>query len=212
MKHYSPGVIMTGHNLHGKDIVLGFGVYCQIAKNVEPQNNLAPRTRAAISLDTLGNLTGGQLFLALDTGAIVTRHQWMVLPMPLLVIDWVNFLGWREPSILTFTNRHGLNIGDNLQDADSAGNEDEESIVEYPTNTPGVADVENAELTRVDPDFAGKHTGVEMDSKAQGCVPEACNEIDGLRQQDSRERFDVPTAEPTTLPAVPEVAQAVYPK
>jgi hypothetical protein len=60
--------------------------------------NQAPRTRAAISLGTSGNLMGSQLFLALDTGAIVTRHQWMVLPMPLLVIDWVNFLGWGEPS------------------------------------------------------------------------------------------------------------------
>jgi hypothetical protein len=87
--------------------------------------------------------------------------------MPLLVIDQVNVLGWREPSILTFTNRHGQNIGDNPQDADSAGNEDEESIVEYSTNTPGVADVENAELTGVDLDFAVKPTGGEIDSEAQ---------------------------------------------
>jgi hypothetical protein len=88
--------------------------------------------------------------------------------MPLLVIDWVNFIGRHEPSILTFTNRHGQNIGDDPQ-ADSAGNEDEESIVEYPTNTPGVADVENAELTGADPDFAVEPTGVKMDSEAQGC-------------------------------------------
>jgi hypothetical protein len=32
VKHYSPSSIMTGHNLHGKNNVLGFGVYCQIAK------------------------------------------------------------------------------------------------------------------------------------------------------------------------------------
>ncbi len=36
VKHYSPGAIMTGRNLHGNNLVLGFGVYCQIAKNVEP--------------------------------------------------------------------------------------------------------------------------------------------------------------------------------
>ncbi len=92
MKHYSPSTIMTGCNLHGNNIVLGFGVYCQIAKNVEPQNSLAPRTRAEILLGNSGNLTGGQLFLALDTGAIVTRHQWVVLPLPLLVIECVIFL------------------------------------------------------------------------------------------------------------------------
>jgi hypothetical protein len=181
VKHYSPGANMAGCNLHGNDIVLGFGVYCQIAKNVEPPNSLAQRTRAA-SLGTSGNLTGSQLFLALDTGAIVTRHQWVVLPMPPLVIDQVNFLGWCEPSNLTFTNSHGQNIGDNLQDADSAVNKDEESIVKYPTDTPGVGDEENAELTGVDLDFAVKPTGVEMDSEAQGYVPEAHNEIDGLRQ------------------------------
>jgi hypothetical protein len=68
---------------------------------------------------------------------------------------------------LIFTNRRCQNIGDNPQDADSAENEDKESFVEYPTYTPGVAlDTEIAELTGVDPDFAVKPTGVEMDSKA----------------------------------------------
>ncbi len=28
VKHYSPSAIMTGHNLHRNNIVLGFGVYC----------------------------------------------------------------------------------------------------------------------------------------------------------------------------------------
>ncbi len=165
-------------------------------------------------MDNSGNLTGGQLFLALDTGVIVTKHQWVVLPMPLLVIDHVNILGWHEPSILTFTNRHGQNIGDNSQDADSSWNEDEESIVEYPTNTPGVAlDTENAELTGVDPDFAVKPSGVEMDSEAQGYVPEEHNRVDGLGQQDPSKRFDVPTAEPTTVSKVSSSpAQAVSPK
>ncbi len=114
---------------------------------------------------------------------------------------------------MTFTNRHGQIVGDNPQNADSSGNEDEKSIVEYLTDTPGVADVEKAELTGVDLDFAVKSTGVEMDSEAQqDYFPEACNEIDGLGQQDSSERFDVPTAGPATVPAVPEVAQAVLPK
>ncbi len=76
VKHFSPSAIMTGRNLHVNNIVIGFGVFSQIAKNVESQNSLALRASAAIWLGNLGNLTGGQLFLALDTGAIVTRHQW----------------------------------------------------------------------------------------------------------------------------------------
>jgi hypothetical protein len=58
-----------------------------------------PRMRAAILLGNSGNLTGGQLLLALDTGVIVTRHQGVVLLMPLLVIECVNFLA--EPEYWT---------------------------------------------------------------------------------------------------------------
>jgi hypothetical protein len=64
VKHYSPNSIMTDHNLHGNNIVVDFGVYCQIAKNVEPHNSLAPRTWAAILLGNSDNLSGSHLFLA----------------------------------------------------------------------------------------------------------------------------------------------------
>ncbi len=92
VKHYSPGKIMTNCFIHANDVVVNFGVYCQIAENVEPQNSLAPRTRGAILLGNSGNLSGGQMFLALDTGATVIRHQWVVLPMPSSVIDCVNLM------------------------------------------------------------------------------------------------------------------------
>ena len=94
----------------------------------------------------------------------------MVLPLPLLVIERVNFLGQHGPSIWTFANRHGQNIGDTPQEAVLLGNEDVESVVEYPTKTPGVPGV--------DPDFDVEPTGVEMDSKAQGYVPEEHNEVE----------------------------------
>jgi hypothetical protein len=93
VKHYSPGKIMTNRCIHANNIVVSFGVYCQIAKNVESRNSLAPRTRGAILLGNSGNLSGGQMFLALDTGATVIRHQWVVIPMPSSVIDRVNFIG-----------------------------------------------------------------------------------------------------------------------
>jgi hypothetical protein len=85
-----------------------------------------------------------------------------------------------------FHQWHGQNIGDNQQDADSAGNEDMDSVVEYPTDTPGVAsDREVTELTGVDLDFAVKLKGVDMDSEAQGYdVQEVQNKFDGLGQQD----------------------------
>ncbi len=86
MKHYSPGEIMTDCRLNANDLKLSFVVYCQVAENTEPRNSLAPRTRAAISLGNSGNLSGGQMFLALDTGHTITQLQWVVLPMPSAVI------------------------------------------------------------------------------------------------------------------------------
>jgi hypothetical protein len=164
VKHYSPGEIMTNRCIHANDVVVSFGVYCQMAENVEPQNSLAPSTRGAILLGYSCNLSGGQMFLALDTGATMIRYQWVVLPMPSSVIDRVNFIGRREPSILTFTNRHGQYIGDNPQDADLDGNEDLESVIAYPTGNTGVYPVvDDNHIAGVVPDFAVKPTGVDIE-------------------------------------------------
>jgi hypothetical protein len=59
LKHHSPGEIMTDRHLNVNDLKLSFGVYCQVAENVESMNSLTPRTRAAISLGNSGNLSGG---------------------------------------------------------------------------------------------------------------------------------------------------------
>ncbi len=128
MKHFSPGEIMTNQCLHAGNVHLGFGTYCQVAENVEPRNSLAPRTRAAILLGHLGNLSGGHTFLALYTGHTITWHQWVVLPMPPAVIVRVNLLGKAEPSILTFTDRHGLEIGDDPRDPEPV--EDDDALIE----------------------------------------------------------------------------------
>ena len=59
VKHYSPSKIMTNRCIHANNVVVSFGVYCQIAENDEPRNSLAPRTRGAILLGNSGNLSGG---------------------------------------------------------------------------------------------------------------------------------------------------------
>ncbi len=101
MKHFSPGEIMTNRRLHANNLHLTFGSYAQVAENVEPCNSLAPCTRAAILLGSPGNLSGGQIFLALDTGHTIARYQWVVLPMPSAVIARMSLIGNAEPSILT---------------------------------------------------------------------------------------------------------------
>jgi hypothetical protein len=43
VKHFSPGEIMMGCHLHKSYIALSFGVYCQVAENVQLRNSLAPQ-------------------------------------------------------------------------------------------------------------------------------------------------------------------------
>jgi hypothetical protein len=155
VKHYSAGEIMTHHCLHANDLQLAFGIYCQVAENIEPRNSLAPKTRAVTLSGNSGNLSGGQLFLALDSGQTIVRHQWVVLPVPPTVIDRVNVFGINEPSILTFTIRHGQNIGDLAQDFEPRVDEDDNSFVPHPNDKlPGVdVHLGDAELPGVDMDF-----------------------------------------------------------
>ena len=124
-------------------------------------------------LGNSGNLSGGQLFLALDSGQTIVRHQWVVLPVTPAVIDRVNLLGINDPSILTFTNRHGQNIGNLAQDFEPCGDEDDDSFVAHPNDKLTGVDVHSgdAELPGVDTDFDAVPTGVEVDTEAYGDVP-----------------------------------------
>ncbi len=128
LKHYPPSAIMNGTRLHMNQLQLKFGSYCQVAEDVTPCDSLAARTRGAISMGPSGNLSGGQCFLALDTGKLIVRNRWKELPMPSAVINCVNVLGRTERSMLVFTDRLGRVIGDYTPTENLAGEEDE-SIV-----------------------------------------------------------------------------------
>jgi hypothetical protein len=165
--------------------------------------------QAAVLVGSLGNLSGGQVFLALDTGHMIIRHQWVALPMLPAVIDRVNLLGWCEPAMLTFTDCQGRDNGDNNpQDADSVGILYDNLIIIHPAmEIPGVdTTMDPAETAGVDPDFDVKLTEVDVDTDAWAMdtnVPVDNNAIaiDGLEQQDPIEgAAAVPTADPTTSP------------
>ena len=70
------------------------------------------RRRGAIALGPSTTSTTSYLFMALDTGKIINRAQFTEIPMTENVINRVNQLGSLEPAMLTWTNRHGENIGD----------------------------------------------------------------------------------------------------
>jgi hypothetical protein len=136
-------------------------------------------------LGNSGNLSGGQLFLVLDSGQTIVRHQWVVLPVPPAVIDCINVLDINEPSILTFTNLHGQDIGDLAQDFEPCADEEDDSFVAHPNDKlPGVdVHLGDVELPGVYTDFDAKPTGVEVDTEAYGDVPQEQKEVYGLNNK-----------------------------
>ncbi len=128
LKHYPSSAIMTGAKLHMSQLQLKFGSYYQVAEDVTPRNSLAARTCRAISMGLSGNLSGGQRFLALDTGKLIVRNCWKELPMPLAVINHVNVLGRAEWSMLVFNDCLGCAIGNYKPTVNKAGEEDESVV------------------------------------------------------------------------------------
>jgi hypothetical protein len=137
--------------LYMSQLQLKFGSYCQVVEDVTPCNSLAAHTRGAISMGPSRYLSGGQRFLALDTGKLIVRNCWKELPMLLAVINWVNVLGCAKRSLLVFTDCLGRVIGDYTSNIGEAGDgDDNESVVNdlyspvLPASSelPGVSSVE----------------------------------------------------------------------
>ena len=96
--------------------------------------------------------------LDLDTGHTIIQHQWVRLPMPPAVIAKVNLLCKVEPSILTFTNQCGKEIGDHPQDFEPSGVDDDPVVEHLNDVIPGVepTPADDVELLGLDTDFDAK--------------------------------------------------------
>jgi len=126
----SPKTIMSGQNINYKQYSLPFGTYCQVHEEDRQCNSLAARTQGALSLGPSSNRQGGQLFYSLNTGRVISRRSWTIIPMPQSVITRVNELAEDQQHLLTFTDRNGDEIGD----ADGG------ILPEIPHKIPGVVD------------------------------------------------------------------------
>jgi len=90
-KTLSPRTIVTGRSVnYSKHCKLEFGEYCQTHE--QHNNSMAPRTIGAIALRPTGNLQGTYLFMSLDTGRIIARNNWNVIPMSNEVITRIQQL------------------------------------------------------------------------------------------------------------------------
>ncbi len=109
--NYSPKQIMSGEVVHYKFCSLPLRACCQISAEAQPHNSLAPRTQGALALGPSGNVQGGHKFYTLNTGMVVVRRDWKVLPMPPLVIDHIHSKVQGQPAQPIFADQNGKPIG-----------------------------------------------------------------------------------------------------
>ena len=117
------------------DCALEVGSYVQVHEEPDPSNTIdVNRTTGA--LERTSNLQGGYYFLSLDTGKVLNRRKWTLLPMTNDVINRVNALADKEDHDFIFWNRNGtpdddsvltgVDNGDNDSDSDYSDEESQE--------------------------------------------------------------------------------------
>ena len=97
---FSPREVFLHRGVNYKrDIRVGFGDYVQVQVPLDDheKNKMIARTEGAIALWPTGNLQGSVKFLLLGSMRVVTRDQWVPLPMPPPVIELLNKLAEKQP-------------------------------------------------------------------------------------------------------------------
>ena len=74
------------------------GEYCEVHDEPEPTNSMISRTHECIALGPTGNLQGSVKFFCLNTGRVLKRRNFTVIPMPPKIIKRVNAIGARGRS------------------------------------------------------------------------------------------------------------------
>ena len=189
---FSPHMLLTGENLDAKkDLLLEFSSYCQVHENEDPRNTMVARTQAALSMGPSGNKQGGQSFMSLHTGLKLVRFSWDELPMPDTVIGQVNQLTKGQPELLSFKDRKGRLIGNEVElpGVDGADPQDTQDKVEA---------VESDELDSIN----------EIVAEARASVPGSADS-DGIGVEVPPPEPVLASVEPMVEPmAVPEPATA----
>ena len=125
----SPSIFIMGHSaLDFNNMKIEFGAYAQIFEDRTITNTPAARTIGAIALTSYPDSTGSYPFINLNTGRVIYRRQFTVLPIADHVITRVHDLGVRDklPTITGGCPLIEWRPGHPVQDAD----DDREHIVE----------------------------------------------------------------------------------
>jgi hypothetical protein len=120
----SPTSIITGKPTPDfQQMRIEFGSYAQVFEENNPTNTPKARSLGAIALTPTGNAQGDYWFLSLATGARISRHKWVELPITATAIARVEALAIHEgqpliqDSGLVVEWRPGQEIDDDEYDA-----------------------------------------------------------------------------------------------
>ena len=95
----SPTELLTGRKTsYLRDLRIGFMDYAQFLEPVNDTtyNTMKPHTRGGVALFPLRNSKGSVRFMTLDTGLEVYREKFHLLPMPDVVIQYLNALAAKD--------------------------------------------------------------------------------------------------------------------
>jgi hypothetical protein len=215
-QHYSPQAIMSGRGVSIQDLEIPFGSYVQVTNATEPHNSLEPRTRGAIALGMMGNETGGRVLMALDTGKLIRRSHARVIPMTAEIIARVNYLGRGEPSLLTFQNRRGEDIGERtvnrIEESESDVLPIEHDMLESPEITEDLVD----DATGVESpyeEYVDEWNDMDVPRNHEG-VPEGGDDTDQAHEDRGvpESAFEVETAQAVEFETVQEDSGSTSPR
>jgi hypothetical protein len=118
---FSPrAIIVRSTIIYQHHCKLEFGMYVQTHE--QHDSSMDTRTTGAIALRPTRNSQGGFYFYSLNTGRVVRRNHWTVLPMPGEVIIRIHEIAQRNPANvgrLQILYRGGVPISGPDSDSDS---------------------------------------------------------------------------------------------
>ena len=96
--NYSPHTLVTGQPArpYNQIVSMTYGEYAEVYAANPITNDNNERTISAIALYPSGNHQDGWIFMSLNTGRLLHRHQWKKLHVDQNIIDKVNNLGAKE--------------------------------------------------------------------------------------------------------------------
>ena len=167
-KTITPRQLFTGDKVHyNRHCKIQFGEYVQVHEENTPTNSMEPRATGASALGSTYNLQSGYKFLSLNTGRLINRRAFTILPLKTDVKSRVESLGQREnrPNKLFFHDRNEEEeLEEEMEDRSQEEYDDEASVVSNDGNIPGV----DEEYLLQDEEHAEDDTeGSEQEDKEQ---------------------------------------------